>query len=99
LRAEGSAAREREVCEPPLTRAAPRRPVNRSSLTAHLQRTLRQPVNEGLTVGKALRWFGGAVAFYFAANLALGGRKRIDHDLGRIKVRRPFCLASAAAPR
>ncbi len=73
--------------------------MNRSSLTAHLQRTLRQPVNEGLTVGKALRWFGGAVAFYFAANLALGGRKRIDHDLGRIKVRRPFCLASAAAPR
>ncbi len=98
LRAEGSAAQECEAFEASLTRAAPRRPVNRSSLTAHLQRTLRAPVNEGLTVGKALRWFGGVVAFYFAANLALGGRKRIDHDLGRIKVRRPV-WRGAAAPR
>ena len=63
------------------------RPINRSSLTAHLHRTLKAPGQEGLSVNKALRWLGGAVAFYFAANLVLGGRKRVHHDLHKIKVR------------
>ncbi len=65
------------------------RPINRSSLTAHLHRTLKSPSEEGLraSANKALRWLGGAVAFYFAANLVLGGRKRVKHDLRKIQVR------------
>ncbi|KAK9831503.1 hypothetical protein WJX81_003303 [Elliptochloris bilobata] len=65
----------------------PNMPINRSSLTAHLHRTLKSPGEEGLraTANKALRWLGSAVAFYFAANLVLGGRKRVDHDLHKIK--------------
>ena len=65
------------------------RPINRSSLTAHLHRTLKSPGEEGLraSANKALRWLGGAVAFYFAANLVLGGRKRVKHDLRKIQVR------------
>ncbi len=73
-----------------------RRPINRSSLTAHLHRTLRAPGDEGLraSANKALRWLGGAVAFYFAANLVLGGRKRVHHDLHRIKVLGPPYLCA-----
>ncbi|KAK9818355.1 hypothetical protein WJX72_011182 [[Myrmecia] bisecta] len=61
-------------------------PINRRTLTRHLHR-LSRPKKTTLRsfFGTSLKYLASGVAFYVAANYLLGGRKRIEHDLGVVK--------------